>query len=95
LLCYRGFFGQHHDQLFGVCFIDPSKVSLKAVFLHSGNKFPPVSVAHAASIKEPYESIKILLERIQDEKHNWNICGDLNVNACVSPSLHKVLLLCV
>jgi hypothetical protein len=29
----------------GVCFIDPSKVSLKAVFLHNGNKFPSVLLA--------------------------------------------------
>jgi hypothetical protein len=36
---------------------DSSKVSLKAVLLHSGNKFPCVMVAHAANIKKSYENI--------------------------------------
>lgn len=42
-------------------FIDSSKVSLKAVLLHNGNKFPSVPVAHAANMKETSESIKLLL----------------------------------
>jgi hypothetical protein len=46
-------------------------------------------------MKESYESIKILLEKIRDEKHNWNIYGDLMVIAWLAPSLHKVLLLSV
>jgi len=38
-------------------FIDSSKVSLKVVLLHSGNRFPSVPWAHAANMKESYESI--------------------------------------
>ena len=33
-------------------FIDSSKVSLKLVLLHNGNKFPSVPLAHAANMKE-------------------------------------------
>ena len=33
-------------------FIDSSKVSLKIVLLHNGNKFPSVPMAHAASIRK-------------------------------------------
>ena len=37
-------------------FIDSSKVSLKVVLLHIGNKFPSVPLAHAANRKESYEA---------------------------------------
>jgi len=42
-------------------FIDSSKVSLKVVLLHNGNRFPSVSLAHAANMKDSYESMKLLL----------------------------------
>jgi len=38
-------------------FIDLSKVSLKVVLLHNGNRFPTVPWAHAANMKEICESI--------------------------------------
>jgi len=38
-------------------FIDSSKVSLKVVLLHNGNRFPSIPWAHAANMKESYESI--------------------------------------
>ena len=45
-------------------FIDSSKVSLKVVLLHDGNRFPPVPLAHATNKKESYESMKLLLGRL-------------------------------
>jgi hypothetical protein len=51
------------------------------VLLHKRNKFPSVPLAHAADMKESYENMKLLLEKIQDGKRNWNICGDLKVIA--------------
>jgi hypothetical protein len=62
-------------------FIDSSKVSLKAVLLHNGNKYPSVPLAHAVNMKESYENMKLLLEKIHYEKYKWNICGDLKVIA--------------
>jgi len=41
------------------------KILLKAVLLRQGNKFPSVPLAHAADMKEFYENIKILVEKIQ------------------------------
>jgi len=38
-------------------FIDSSKLSLKVVLFHNGNKVPSVPLAHAANMKESYESI--------------------------------------
>ena len=46
-------------------FIDSSKVSLKVVLLHNVNKFPSVPLAHAANMKEIYESMKLLLGKIK------------------------------
>lgn len=62
-------------------FIDSSKVSLKAVLLHIGNELPSIPVAHAADMKETYENMKLVLEKIQYGKYEWNICGDLKVIA--------------
>ena len=42
-------------------FIDSSKMSLKVVLFHNGNGFPSVPLAHAAYMKESYESMKLLL----------------------------------
>ena len=45
-------------------FIDSSKVSLKVVLLHNGNRFPSVPLAHAANMKESYESMNYSWERL-------------------------------
>jgi hypothetical protein len=47
-----------------------SKVSLKALLLHNVNKFPSVPLSHAAEMKESYENMKVLLEKIQYEKYD-------------------------
>jgi len=69
-------------------FIDMSKVSLKVVLLHNGNKFPSVPLAHAASTKESYKSMKLLLGKITYDEFKWKLCGDLKVVAllleCIS-----------
>ena len=55
-------------------FFDSSKTSLKAVVLHNGNKYPSVPLAYATNMKEIYENLKILLEKIQYDKYCWTIC---------------------
>ena len=47
-------------------FIDSSKVSLKLVLLHNGNRFPYVLLAHAANTKKSYASMKLLLGKIKN-----------------------------
>jgi len=58
-------------------FIDSSKVSFIAVMLCNWNKFPSVPLAHTTNMKESYENMKLLLEKIQYEMYTWNICGSL------------------
>jgi len=62
-------------------FIDSSKTSLKTVLLHNGNKFPSVPIAYGTNLKETYENLKILLEKIQYARYCWTICCDLKVTA--------------
>jgi hypothetical protein len=64
--------GHEHNTPEWHLFIDSSKVSLKAVLLHNGNKYPSVPLAHAISIKKSYENMKLPLEKIHYEK---NISG--------------------
>jgi len=52
-------------------------VSLKLVLLHNGNRFPSVPLAHAARMKESYESMKLLLGKIKCDEFKWKLCGDL------------------
>ena len=54
---------------------------MKAVLLHSGNKFPSVPLAYATNMKETYENLKIMLEKIQYDKYCWTIRCDLKVIA--------------
>ena len=62
-------------------FINSSKVSLKVVLQHHGNKLPSVPLAHAANMKESYESMKLLLGKIKYDEFKWKLCGDLKVVA--------------
>jgi len=65
-------------------FIYSSKVSLKVVLLHNGNRFPSVPLVHAASMKESYESMKLLLVKIKYDEFKWKLCGDLKLWHCYS-----------
>jgi hypothetical protein len=70
---------QEHNPWNWRLFIHSSQQSLKAVLLHNGNSKPPILIADSVHLKETYDSIKILLEVIQYNAHQWNICGDLKV----------------
>jgi len=41
-----------------------SKMSLKVVLFHNGNRFPSVPLVQAANMKKSYESMKLLLGKI-------------------------------
>jgi len=62
-------------------FIDSSKMNLKVVLLHNGNRFPSVPLVHAASMKESYESMKLLLGKFKYDEFKWKLRGDLKVVA--------------
>ena len=51
------------------------------VLLHNGNRFPSVPLAHAANIKDSYESMKLLLGKIKYDEFKRKLRGDLKVVA--------------
>lgn len=60
-------------------FIDSSKRSLKSVLIHNGNEFASIPLAHSTTLKEKYEAVKYVLDKIQYEQHQWLICVDLKM----------------
>jgi hypothetical protein len=49
--------------------IDSTKVGLKAVLLHGGNKYPCVPLAYAVHMKEVCENLQVLLQKMYCEEH--------------------------
>lgn len=62
-------------------FIDSSKTSLKVVLLANGNELPSVPVAYSVTMKETYENISRILDKISYHDYNWKLCADLKVVA--------------
>lgn len=60
-------------------FMDSSIHSLKAILLHNTNVLAPIPIAHSTVLKESYENVKIVLEKIKYSDHQWQICGDLKM----------------
>ena len=60
-------------------FIDSSKRSLKCVLLHNGNIFGTVPIGHSVHLREEYNDIKLVLDLLKYQEHNWIICVDLKM----------------
>ena len=60
-------------------FVHSSKRSLKAVLLHNGNQYASVPVSHSVHLRESYENLELVLEKIKYKDHCWMLCGDLKV----------------
>ena len=58
-------------------FINSSKQSLKCILLHNGNQYTSVSISHSTKLKEEYNNIKQVLEKLKYHEHQWLICIDL------------------
>ena len=71
--------GMKHEPKEWRLFIDASKSSLKTVLLHIGNVHPSIPIAYSTTMKESYDSLKMVLSKIQYEKYKWHVCGDLKV----------------
>ncbi|GBM15585.1 hypothetical protein AVEN_95228-1 [Araneus ventricosus] len=62
-------------------FIDSSITSLKVVLLAIRNDLPSVPVAYSVDMKETYENISRILDKICYHDYNWKLCADLKVVA--------------
>ena len=68
--------GHEHQPENWRLFIDSKKVSLEAVLLHNGNEYRSMPVAHATNMKECYDVMQFLLDKIGHKLHKSFICGD-------------------
>ena len=60
-------------------FVDSNKESLKSVLLYNGNEYSPVPTGHSIHVKEKYKEIKMVLNLLKYQEHNWIICVDLKM----------------
>lgn len=60
-------------------FMDSLKRSLKAVLLHNGNEYACVPITHSTKLKESYENMKYVLEKIKYTEHKWQVCRNLKI----------------
>lgn len=60
-------------------FIDSSKRSLKVVLLHNGNRYASIPIGHSVHLKEQYDNLQFVLQKIKYDDHKWIMCGDLKV----------------
>lgn len=65
-------------------FIDSSKLSLKVVLLHKTNRKPSIPIAYSTGMKESYDSMETILQKVDYERHQWKISCDLKVVALLS-----------
>lgn len=61
--------------------MDSSSRSMKAVLLHKTNEKPSVLIAYSTDTKETYDKLKLILDSVKYEEHQWRICSDLKVVA--------------
>ena len=60
-------------------FIDSSKRSLNCVLLHNTNEHASIPTGNSTTLKEKYQPIKEVIEKINYATHNWKICVDLKM----------------
>ncbi len=60
-------------------FLDSSKRSLKCVLLHIGNIYGAIPIGHSVHLKEEYGHVKLVLDLLKYNEHNWIICVDLKM----------------
>lgn len=72
-------FHVNHDPAEWRLFIDSSKRILKAVLLHNNSRYASIPVGHSVYLKETYENLKLVFNKLGYQNHKWLVCGDLKV----------------
>ena len=51
----------------------------KNSLLHNGNYYASIPVGHSVHLKECYENLKLVLNKLCYSDHKWILCGDLKM----------------
>ena len=70
---------QQYDPQDWRLFIGSFKRSLKCALLHNSNLYGSVPLGHLTTLKEKYDKIKFILEKISYKQHQWILCVDLKM----------------
>ena len=49
--------------------------------MHNGNEYASVPVGYSVHLKEVYENIDFILNKLSYSDHEWTVCGDLKIIA--------------
>lgn len=60
-------------------FIDSSKTSLKVALINKGKSLPTIPLAYSVKMKESYETMKTILEKLHYSENVWFVSGDFKV----------------
>ena len=60
-------------------FMNSSSISLNCVLLHNENNYGIIPIAHSTELKEEYDNIKIVLEKISYYKNQCLITVNLKI----------------
>lgn len=74
-LLYAGY-----DQNDWILFIDGSLQTIKAVLIQINNEKNPIPILYGKHMKENYEVVHQIMDKINYQSENWKICCDFKVN---------------
>ena len=60
-------------------FIDSLKRSLNCVLLHNSNRYASLPIGHLTKLKKNCNNVKMVLEKLDHDFHQWLICTDLKM----------------
>ena len=49
------------------------------MLLYNGKKHLSIPLGHSAHMKEDYENVKALLQKIKYDEYKWDVCGDFKM----------------
>ena len=76
-------------------FIDNSKRNSKCVLLHNSNRYVSLPIGHSTKLKEDYNNIKTVLQKLGYDSHQWLIYVDLKtVNALLGQQTGYAIYSC-
>jgi len=62
-------------------FIDSSVKSHRVILLHNANTFASIPIGHSVYLKENYNDLAMILEKVNYQEHQWMVSGYFKILA--------------